>query len=170
MTTCTDCIPHYRLPRFFSLFFSFSSCFSTSCPSYIRTTLIYPLLPLTYITILHLHLVSIPTLSISSLHHHRRQQRSSTFPPLLCWRPSTPPTLRFSIVSCDAEPLTPACRLARRACIPHPTISSPSPAFPLLTPATMPKVSTKEDKKVKAVAPEKKKRTKKEKDPNKPKR
>lgn len=35
---------------------------------------------------------------------------------------------------------------------------------------TMPKVSTKEEKKVKPAAPEKKKRTKKDKDPNKPKR
>ncbi len=34
----------------------------------------------------------------------------------------------------------------------------------------MPKVSTKEEKKVTAAAPEKKKRAKKEKDPNKPKR
>lgn len=83
-------------------------------------------------------------------------------PPLRYWRPSTP--TRYV----NAKPLSSSQRLARRPLTPQTALLSRFPRFS--SAASMPKTTTKDEKKVKATAPEKKRRAKKEKDPNKPKR
>lgn len=100
----------------------------------------------------------------------------TSLPPLLHYASTSPPLPGYILTQSTSSCPPHRSHLALRDTgEPH---NRPNPYFwpidslvrPLTPAATMPKVSTKEEKKVKAAAPEKKKRAKKEKDPNKPKR